>query len=220
MSKQFLVTTHWLKINYISALFYGFLPISIDVRKERRKCLFNDALNTFYLWLYSIRYIVNVHLDSERGNPLLPLHRLLFVISSKDLLYAPSLRQDSTCHGLCYTSCERLTGMRNASVGPPWGIDPKEWMLYHGATSHFLKCSYVLKLIDGYSNRSTVAKMESKCMVFIILKYFKDTPNTFYIGIRNIFIKKKKITDEDGSQTARHQVDTYTTRLHGHPAYM
>ena len=45
--------------------------------------LFNDALNTFYLRLYGVRYMVKDHSDSERGNPL-PPHRLLFPISSKD----------------------------------------------------------------------------------------------------------------------------------------
>ena len=28
--------------------------------------LFNDALNTFYLWLYGIRHMVKDHSDSER----------------------------------------------------------------------------------------------------------------------------------------------------------
>ena len=51
-------------------------------RKEGRKCLFNDALNTFYLWLYGIRHMVKDHSDSEKGNPL-PPHRLLLPISSK-----------------------------------------------------------------------------------------------------------------------------------------
>ena len=32
-------------------------------------------------------------------------------------------RQDSTYHGLCYTSCGALGGTRNSSVGPPRGID-------------------------------------------------------------------------------------------------
>ena len=45
--------------------------------------LFNDALNTFYLWLYGIRHMVKDHSDSERGNPL-PPHGILFLISSKD----------------------------------------------------------------------------------------------------------------------------------------
>ena len=44
--------------------------------------LFNDALNTFYLWLYGIGHMVKDHSDSERRN-LLPPHGLLFPISSK-----------------------------------------------------------------------------------------------------------------------------------------
>ena len=40
------------------------------VREEERKeglVLFNDMLNTFYLWLYGIRHMVKDHSDSERG---------------------------------------------------------------------------------------------------------------------------------------------------------
>ena len=44
--------------------------------------LFNDAHNTFYLWLYGVGHMVKDHSDSERGN-LLPPHGLLFPISSK-----------------------------------------------------------------------------------------------------------------------------------------
>ena len=50
-------------------------------RKEGN-VLFNDTLNTFYLWLYGIGHMVKNHSDSERGNLLLP-HELLFPISSK-----------------------------------------------------------------------------------------------------------------------------------------
>ena len=49
---------------------------------KERNILFNDALNTFYLWLYGITHMVKDHSDSKRGNPLLP-HGLLFPISSK-----------------------------------------------------------------------------------------------------------------------------------------
>ena len=42
--------------------------------------LFNDGLNTFYLLLYGVGYMVKDHSDSERGNPMLP-HGLLFPIS-------------------------------------------------------------------------------------------------------------------------------------------
>ena len=83
--------------------------------------LFNDALNTLYLRLYSVRHLVKDHSDSERGNPL-PPHGLVFPISSKAarvLLYASSHRQDYTYHGLCYTSRGALAGTRNSSMGPP-----------------------------------------------------------------------------------------------------
>ena len=54
-------------------------------RKEGRKegnVLIYDALNTFYLRLYSVRHMVKDQSDSERGKLLSP-HRLLFLINSK-----------------------------------------------------------------------------------------------------------------------------------------
>ena len=61
--------------------------MSVDVgsnseRKKERSVFFNDALNTFYLRLYGVRYMVKDYSDSERGNPL-PPYGLLFPISSK-----------------------------------------------------------------------------------------------------------------------------------------
>ena len=52
--------------------------------KERKEgnVLFNDALNTSYLWLYGVKHMVKDHSDSKRGNPL-PPYGLLFSISSK-----------------------------------------------------------------------------------------------------------------------------------------
>ena len=41
-----------------------------------------------------------------------------FRLTARVLLYAPSHRQDSTYHSLCYTSRGTLTGMRNSSMGP------------------------------------------------------------------------------------------------------
>ena len=55
--------------------------------------------------------MVKDHSDSKRGN-LLP-HRLYFLISSKDFLYASSHRQDNTYHSLCAA----LAGTRNSSMG-------------------------------------------------------------------------------------------------------
>ena len=58
--------------------------------------------------------------DSERGNPL-PPHGLLFPTNrtARVLLYAPSHRQYSTYHGLCYISRGALAGTRNSSMGTP-----------------------------------------------------------------------------------------------------
>ena len=42
-----------------------------------------------------------------------------FRLAARVLLYAPSHRQDSTYHGLCYTSRGAQAGTRNSSMGPP-----------------------------------------------------------------------------------------------------
>ena len=42
-----------------------------------------------------------------------------FRLTASVLLYAPSHRQDSTYHALCYTSRGALAGTRNSSMGPP-----------------------------------------------------------------------------------------------------
>ena len=47
-------------------------------KKEGSNVLFNDALSTFYLWLYGVRHMVEDHTDSERENLLLPHRQYLF----------------------------------------------------------------------------------------------------------------------------------------------
>ena len=53
-----------------------------------------------------------------------------FQLTARVLLYAPSHRQDSTYHSLCYTSRGALADTRNSSMGPPyegsirWSIAP------------------------------------------------------------------------------------------------
>ena len=86
-------------------------------RKERN-VLFNDALNTFFLRLYGVRHMVKDHSDSEKGKPL-PPHRLLFPINSKGYFICTIPQQDSTYHGLCYSSRGALAGTRNSSMGSP-----------------------------------------------------------------------------------------------------
>ena len=57
--------------------------------------LFNNALNTFYLWLYGIKHMTKDHSDSERGTM-----GYSFQLAARVLLYAPFHRPDSTYHGL------------------------------------------------------------------------------------------------------------------------
>ena len=114
-------------------------------RKEG-SVLFNDALNTFYLWLYGIGYMVK---EREREMFYLTTHSTHFIygymasdiwlrtilivrketrcrhigysyrLTARVLLYAPSHRQNNTYHSLCYTSRGALAGTRNSSMGPP-----------------------------------------------------------------------------------------------------
>ena len=96
-------------------------------RKEGN-VLFNDALNTFYLLLYVIGHMVKDH--SVREETHCRHMGYSFRLTAKVILYAPSHRQDSTYHRLCYTSSGSLAGTRNSSVGPPhegslrWPIAP------------------------------------------------------------------------------------------------
>ena len=90
-----------------SMLLWGFSLINIYVWKEGN-VLFNDALNTFYLRLYGIGYMVS---DIWLRTILIVrketrCHHIgySFQLTARVLLYAPFHRQDSTYHSLCYTS--------------------------------------------------------------------------------------------------------------------
>ena len=70
------VVEHWLEreIPRQDSTYHSFCYTSLGaltIRKEGRTGLFNDTLNTFYLWLYGVRHMVKNHSDSERGNLLL-----------------------------------------------------------------------------------------------------------------------------------------------------
>ena len=72
----------------------------------------------FYLRLYGIRHMLKNHSNSETGNLLPPLN-ILFMLNSTGSF----IGQDSMYHGLYYTSCGTLAGMKNNSMGPPLRID-------------------------------------------------------------------------------------------------
>ena len=140
----------WLQHNLLMAHYLAEWLWWKGGRKEEN-ILFNDALNTFYLQLYGLRHMVKNHSDSERGN-LLPPHRLLFQLTASILLYEPSHRQDSTYHGLCYTSHGALAGTRNSSMGPWWCQKRIWWGRVQGRTVLiFDQSCFMLFRADGHS---------------------------------------------------------------------
>ena len=73
------------------------------------KCFYLTSHSTHFIY----GYMVKDHSDSEKGNPL-PPHRLLFPVNSKgSFICNIPHRQDSTYHGICYTSRGALAGYWN-----------------------------------------------------------------------------------------------------------
>ena len=104
-----------------SALYHCATLQSLNWRKKGN-VLFNNKLNTFCLRLYGVGHMVKDHSDSERKPAAATW--ATFRLAARVLLYAPSHRQNSTYHGLCYTSLVAQAGTRNISMGPPRRIDP------------------------------------------------------------------------------------------------
>ena len=67
-----------------------------------------------------------------------------FRLAARVLLYIPSHTQDSTYHGLGYTSCGALAGRRNSSMGPPWRIDPTTHCTMSGCSTMKLQPAAVI----------------------------------------------------------------------------
>ena len=76
--------------------------------------------------------MVKDHSDSERGNPLPPLHGIY-------ILYEPSNREDSKYHGPCYTSREPLGGIKNS-----------QWVNHEG--SYHEQMLYNLRVAKSFVN--------------------------------------------------------------------
>ena len=80
-----------------------------------------------------------------------------FILAAKDILYAPSHRQDSTYDGPVYTSRGALAGTRNSSVGPPGETD---------TTTH---CA-----LSGHST-TKLTTIESNLLLQQVMFYFITT---------------------------------------------
>ena len=120
---------------------------------EGRKCFYLTTHSTHFIYGYMasdiwLRTILIVRMETRCRHIGYSLRLTAWV-----LLYAPSHRQDSTYHGLCYTSRGALAGKRNSSMGSPHEgsirrpIAPWANALYHGATFH---CSswFTLNLVS------------------------------------------------------------------------
>ena len=89
-------------------------PKVMAVGRKEGNVLFNDALNTFFIYGYMasdiiwLRTILIVRKETRCRHI-----GYSFRLAAKVLLYAPSHRQDSTYHGLYYTSRGALAGTRN-----------------------------------------------------------------------------------------------------------
>ena len=70
----------------------------------------------FYLRLYGVGHNGKGQFRQRERKPAATTWATLS--AARGLLYASSHRQDSTYHGLCYTSRGALAGTRNSSMGP------------------------------------------------------------------------------------------------------
>ena len=110
------------KINYIITLDYIVRP-NFKARKGKEM---------FYLTTHSTHFIYGYMPSEILLRTILIVRKetrchhigYSFRLTARVLLYAPSHRQDSTYHSLCYTSRGALAGTRNSSMGPPWKINP------------------------------------------------------------------------------------------------
>ena len=95
-----------------------FLRIPRVGRERERNVLFNEALKTFYLWLYGVRHMVKDHSDSEKGNLLSP-HRLLLSINSKGSFICTIPQTGYHIPQPLLHRRGALAGTINSSMGPP-----------------------------------------------------------------------------------------------------
>ena len=101
----------------------GALPPSITVKSRKTE----REREMFYLTTHSTHFIYGYMASDIWLRTILIVRKetrcrhmgYSFRLTARVLLYAPSHRQDSTYHGLCYTSRGALAGTRYSSMGPP-----------------------------------------------------------------------------------------------------
>ena len=89
------------------------------ILKEREKCFYLTTHSTHFIYGYLASGIWLRTILIARKETRCRHMGYSFRLAARVLLYAPSHRQDSTYHSLCYTSHGALAGTRNSSMGPP-----------------------------------------------------------------------------------------------------
>ena len=98
-----------------------------SVRDRKKKKGGGNGKEMFYLTTHSTHFIYGYMASDIWLRTILIVRKetrcrhigYSFRLAARVLLYAPSHRQDSTYHGLCYTSRGALAGTRNISMGSP-----------------------------------------------------------------------------------------------------
>ena len=113
-----------------------FLTYNLHSKKGRKE-------KVFYLMMHSTHFIYGYMASDIWLRTILIAVReetrcrhigYSFRLAARVLLYAPSHRQDSTYHSLCYTSRGALAGMRNSSIG---GTKEVFYLMMHSI--HFIR---------------------------------------------------------------------------------
>ena len=107
-----------------------------------------------------------------------------FRLAARVLLYAPFHRQDSTYHGLCYTSRGALAGTRNSLMGPPHEGSTRPVVLRFPMCAHPHTHTYI------YTNIHTYIFLDGR-FTFSLHKY----PGELMIDLRIQFsVKLRRLT--------------------------
>ena len=104
-----------------------------------------------------------------------------FRLEARVLLYAPSHRQDSTYHGLCYTSRGALAGTRNSSMGPP-----HEGSIRRPITplANTLPLSYISLRLHNKAQCSTAGdRSKTNYTRTVSVKYISGHRHTYTLGL-------------------------------------
>ena len=149
--------------------------------KEGRQCLFNDALNTFYLSICDVEHIVKDYGDSERGN----LYGLLFW---KTKPIAPL----SSCLCMCSLHCSLVCSLH-------WDCLPPCETEYRPSSRSrcFCPCTgCYCNFAPAFSSSACALKRKEGNVLF------NDALNTFYLWLYGVGHMVKYHSDSEWKPAA------------------